>query len=143
MTKTIRISIVSLEGTIFSGEATHVAVIGQLGGMDIYPGHSPLLTKLIPGSVSIYQSNSKHEVIYISGGILEIQSQYINILCEMAERAVNLDELAALKAKEHAERILNDKQSDIDYAKATAELAQAVAQLQVISKLKKKLTGRI
>ncbi len=143
MIKTIEISIVSLKGIIFSGKATHVVVIGQLGGMDIYPGHTPLLTELIPSPVSIYQSNGNLEEIYISGGILEVQSQVIYILSNMAERAVNLDELAALKAKEHAERLLNDKQADIDYAKALVELAQARAQLQVISKLKKRLTGRI
>ena len=140
MTKTMQIEIVSAEVSIFSGEATHIIVTGLLGELGIYPGHTQLLTALKPGPVRIIKPD---EILYISGGILEVQPQLVSILADTAIRAADLDELAALAAKEHAERILSDKQSDIDYAKATAELAQAVAQLQVISKLKKKLTGRI
>ncbi len=143
MTKTMQIEIVSAEKAIFSGDATHIIVTGLLGELGIYPGHTQLLTALKPGPVRIVKSNGEDEILYISGGILEVQPQLVSILADTAIRASDLDEMAALEAKEHAERILSDKQSDIDYAKATAELAQAVAQLQVISKLKKKLTGRI
>ncbi|MGC1854436.1 MAG: F0F1 ATP synthase subunit epsilon [Candidatus Aquirickettsiella sp.] len=143
MTKTMQIEIVSAEDTIFSGEATHVVVTGLLGELGIYPGHTQLLTALKPGPVRIIKLDGEDEILYISGGILEVQPQLVSILADTAIRAADLDELAALETKEHAERILSDKQADIDYAKATAELAQAVAQLQVISKLKKKLTGRI
>lgn len=143
MTKTMQIEIVSAEKAIFSGEATHIVVTGLLGELGIYPGHTQLLTALKPGSVRIVKLNGEDEILYISGGILEIQPQLVSILADTAIRASDLDEMAALEAREHAERVLNDKQTDIDYAKATAELAQAVAQLQVISKLKKKLTGRI
>ena len=143
MTKTMQIEIVSAEVSIFSGEATHIIVTGLLGELGIYPGHTQLLTALKPGPVRIIKPDGEDEILYISGGILEVQPQLVSILADTAIRAADLDELAALAAKEHAERILSDKQSDIDYAKATAELAQAVAQLQVISKLKKKLTGRI
>lgn len=139
----MQIEIVSAEKEIFSGEATHIVVTGLLGELGIYPGHTQLLTALKPGPVRIVKPSGEDEILYISGGILEVQPQLVSILADTAIRAADLDELAALEAKEHAERILNDKQSDIDYAKATAELAQAVAQLQVISKLKKKLTGRI
>jgi F-type H+-transporting ATPase subunit epsilon len=143
MTKTMQIEIVSAEKAIFSGEATHIVVTGLLGELGIYPGHTQLLTALKPGPVRIVKPNAEDEILYISGGILEVQPQLVSILADTAIRASDLDEMAALEAKEHAERILNDKQADIDYAKATAELAQAVAQLQAISKLKKKLTGRI
>lgn len=143
MTKTMQIEIVSAEKAIFSGDATHIIVTGLLGELGIYPGHTQLLTALKPGPVRIVKPHGEDEILYISGGILEVQPQLVSILADTAIRASDLDEMAALEAKEHAERILNDKQSDIDYAKATAELAQAVAQLQVISKLKKKLTGRI
>ena len=143
MTKTMQIEIVSAEVSIFSGEATHVVVTGLLGELGIYPGHTQLLTALKPGPVRIIKPDGEDEILYISGGILEVQPQLVSILADTAIRAADLDELAALEAKEHAERILSDKQADIDYAKATAELAQAVAQLQVISKLKKKISGRI
>lgn len=139
----MQIEIVSAEKAIFSGDATHIIVTGLLGELGIYPGHTQLLTALKPGPVRIVKPHGEDEILYISGGILEVQPQLVSILADTAIRASDLDEMAALEAKEHAERILNDKQSDIDYAKATAELAQAVAQLQVISKLKKKLTGRI
>lgn len=139
----MQIEIVSAEVSIFSGEATHIIVTGLLGELGIYPGHTQLLTALKPGPVRIVKPDGEDEILYISGGILEVQPQLVSILADTAIRAADLDELAALAAKEHAERILSDKQADIDYAKATAELAQAVAQLQVISKLKKKLTGRI
>lgn len=143
MIKTMQIEIVSAEISIFSGETTHVIVTGLLGELGIYPGHTQLLTALKPGPVRIVKPDGEDEILYISGGILEVQPQLISILADTAIRAADLDELAALEAKEHAERVLSDKQADIDYAKATAELAQAVAQLQVISKLKKKLTSRI
>ncbi|MCH9637164.1 F0F1 ATP synthase subunit epsilon [Rickettsiella endosymbiont of Litargus connexus] len=138
MTKTMPIEIVSAEDAIFSGEATHLVAIGLLGELGIYPGHTQLLTALKPGPVRIIKPDGEDEILYISGGILEVQPQLVSILADTAIRAADLDELAALEAKERAERILNDKQADIDYAKATAELAQAVAQLQAISKLKKK-----
>ncbi|OIZ94466.1 F0F1 ATP synthase subunit epsilon [Candidatus Rickettsiella isopodorum] len=138
MTKTMPIEIVSAEDAIFSGEATHLVATGLLGELGIYPGHTQLLTALKPGPVRIIKPDGEDEILYISGGILEVQPQLVSILADTAIRAADLDELAALEAKERAERILNDKQADIDYAKATAELAQAVAQLQAISKLKKK-----
>jgi F-type H+-transporting ATPase subunit epsilon len=139
----MQIEIVSAEKAIFSGKATHIIVTGLLGELGIYPGHTQLLTALKPGPVRIVKPEGDDEILYISGGILEVQPQLVSILVDTAIRASDLDEMAALEAKEHAERILNDKQANIDYAKATAELAQAVAQLQMISKLKKKLTGKI
>ena len=116
---------------------------GLIGELGIYPGHTQLLTALKPGPVRIVKPDGEDEILYISGGILEVQPQLVSILADTVIRAADLDEMAALEAKEHAEKALIDKQSDIDYAKATVELAQAVAQLQAISKLKKRLTGKL
>lgn len=143
MIKTMQIEIVSAELMIFSGQATHVVATGLIGELGIYPGHTQLLTALKPGPVRIVKPDGEDEILYISGGILEVQPQLVSILADTVIRATDLDEMAALEAKEHAEKALIDKQSDIDYAKATVELAQAVAQLQAISKLKKRLTGKL
>jgi F-type H+-transporting ATPase subunit epsilon len=143
MIKTMQIEIVSAELMIFSGQATHVVATGLIGELGIYPGHTQLLTALKPGPVRIVKPDGEDEILYISGGILEVQPQLVSILADTVIRAADLDEMAALEAKEHAERALIDKQSDIDYAKATVEFAQAVAQLQAISKLKKRLTGKL
>ena len=143
MIKTMQIEIVSAELMIFSGQATHVVATGLIGELGIYPGHTQLLTALKPGPVRIVKPDGEDEILYISGGILEVQPQPVSILAYTVIRAADLDEMAALEAKEHAEKALIDKQSDIDYAKATVELAQAVAQLQAISKLKKRLTGKL
>ena len=143
MIKTMQNEIVSAELMIFSGQATHVVATGLIGELGIYPGHTQLLTALKPGPVRIVKPDGEDEILYISGGILEVQPQLVSILADTVIRATDLDEMAALEAKEHAEKALIDKQSDIDYAKATVELAQAVAQLQAISKLKKRLTGKL
>ena len=143
MIKTMQIEIVSAELMIFSGQATHVVATGLIGELGIYPGHTQLLPALKPGPVRIVKPDGEDEILYISGGILEVQPQLVSILADTVIRAADLDEMAALEAKEHAEKALIDKQSDIDYAKATVELAQAVAQLQAISKLKKRLTGKL
>ncbi len=143
MIKTMQIEIVSAELMIFSGQATHVVATGLIGELGIYPGHTQLLTALKPGPVRIVKPDGEDEILYISGGILEVQPQLVSILADTVIRAADLDEMAALEAKEHAEKALIDKQSDIDYVKATVELAQAVAQLQAISKLKKRLTGKL
>ena len=143
MIKTMQIEIVSAELMIFSGQATHVVATGLIGELGIYPGHTQLLTALKPGPVRIVKPDGEDEILYISGGILEVQPQLVSILADTVIRAADLDEMAALEAKEHAEKALIDKQSDIDYAKATVELAQAVSQLQAISKLKKRLTGKL
>lgn len=142
MIKTIQVEIVSAETEIFSGQAMHIVVMGFLGELGIYPGHTQLLTALKPGPVRLVKSEGEEEVLYISGGILEVQPTLVTLLADTAVRAVDLDEMAAIEAKQRAEHLLSDKQADIDYAKATAELAQAVAQLQAIAKLKKKALGK-
>lgn len=140
--KTIQLEIVSAETEIFSGPAAHVIVTGLLGDLGICPGHTQLLTALKPGPVRIVKPEAEDEVIYISGGILEVQPHLITLLADTAIRAADLDEMGALEAKQRAEHALSDKQADIDYAKATAELVQAIAQLKAIATLKKKATGK-
>lgn len=139
MSMTIHVDIVSAEAQIFSGVAEYVVATGSLGELGIWPRHSPLLTSLKPGPIRIVKPGEEEEVFYISGGVLEVQPHMITVLADTVVRAGDLDEAAALEAKERAESALHDRQTELDYAKATAELAQAVAQLQAIRKLKKKL----
>ncbi len=142
MTKTMQVEIVSAEAEIFSGEAKQFTATGLLGELGIYPGHTQLLTALKPGPVRFIKADDEEEVLYVSGGILEVQPDCVTLLADTAIRAVDLDEAAAAEAKQRAQQALHDKQTDIDYAKATVELAQAAAQLQAIAKLKKKATGK-
>lgn len=142
MIKTIQVDIVSAETEILSGRVAHLVVNGLLGELGIYPGHTQLITALKPGLVRLVKPDGEDEVLYISGGILEVQPELVTVLADTAVRATDLDEMAALEAKHSAEKALSDKQADIDYAKATVELAQAVAQLQAIAKLKQKATGK-
>jgi F-type H+-transporting ATPase subunit epsilon len=142
MMKTMQVDIVSAETEIFSGQVAHLIVSGLLGELGIYPGHTQLVTALKPGPVRLVKPDGKDEILYISGGILEVQPTLVTLLADTAVRAADLDEMAALEAKQRAEHALSDKQADIDYAKATVELAQAVAQLQAIAKLKQKATGK-
>ncbi len=135
---TVHIDIVSAEKEIFSGLAEMVVVTGALGEIGIAPGHAPLLTTLKPGQVRVIKQHHEEEIFYISGGMLEVQPQNITVLADTAIRADDLDEAAAVEAKHHAELMLADQQSEFDYTKASTELAQAMAQIQAISKLRKK-----
>ncbi len=137
MAATIQVDIVSAEEEIYSGDAEMVFVSAVMGEMGILPRHTPLLTVLKPGEVRIRVTEGEEHNIYVSGGMLEIQPHVVTILADTAIRAKDLDEAAVLEAKQAAEKILQDKQSDIDYARAEAELAQAVAQLQAIQRLRK------
>jgi len=139
MAMTIHVDIVSAEAKIFSGLADYIIANGALGELGIYPQHTPLLTQLKPGTVRIAKPEGEEEVFYVKGGVLEVQPHLITILADSAVRAAELDETAALAAKEQAEQLIRDNKSEIDYAKATAELAHAMAQLQAIQKLKRKL----
>ena len=138
MAMTVHVDIVSAEAAIFSGTATMVSASGVMGELGILPRHSPLLTKLKPGEVRVNRPDGEEEFYYVSGGMLEVQPHCITVLADTAIRAKDLDEAAALQAKERAEQLLKDKQSDIDLAQAERELAEAVAQLQAIQKLRSK-----
>lgn len=133
----IRLDIVSAEREIFSGDVSMVLVTGELGELGIAPGHAPLITSLRPGNVRALLPNKEEEVFYFDGGMLEVQPTLVTILADTAIRAGDLDEAAALAAKERAEKALADKHTEIDLARATAELAEALAQIRAIQKLKK------
>ncbi len=134
---TLQCNIVSAENEIFSGEATMVVATGEMGELGITPRHAQLITRLKPGQVRVMQENDEEEFLYISGGIMEVQPHLVTILADTATRAQDLDEAAAIRAKEEAEKALHDQESDIDYAKAQAEFAQAVAQLAALERLRK------
>jgi len=141
MAMTIHVDIVSAEAEIFSGPAEMVFAPGSQGELGILPRHTPLLTTLRPGEVRVKIPDGDEESFYVSGGILEIQPHVVTVLSDTALRAKDVDEAAALEAKQRAEKAMEDRTSDIDYAKAQAELAAAVAQLQAIQRLRKR-SGR-
>lgn len=137
MAMTMHVDIVSLETEIFSGRAQMLSVTGIIGELGIAPSHAPLLTQLKPGPVRVKLQNGEEEVYYISGGMLEVQPDVVTILADTAVRANDIDEAAALEAKEQAERALKDREAELDYSMAQAELARAVAQLRVLKELRK------
>ncbi|MDH5190730.1 MAG: F0F1 ATP synthase subunit epsilon [Gammaproteobacteria bacterium] len=138
MAMTVHVDIVSAEESIFSGSAEMVFAPGEMGELGIAPRHTPLLTRLRAGEVRIQPAGGGEEQFYyVSGGMLEIQPHVITVLADTALRAKDIDEAAALQAKEKAEKALQDQESDIDYAEAQAELARAVAQLQTLERLRK------
>jgi len=138
MSMTIHIHIVSAEKEIFSGTANMVFAPAEMGEVGIAPRHTPLLTRLKPGEVRVQMEGQDEQFFYVSGGMLEIQPHVVTVLADTAIRASDIDEAAAIKAKERAERAMDDKQSDFDYAKAQAELAEAVAQLRTINSIRQK-----
>ena len=137
--KTMALEIVSAEAAIFSGTVTMLSVTGSMGELGVHPGHTALLTSLKPGQVEAILEDGTKEVFFISGGMLEVQPDITTILADTATRAEDLDEAAAIAAKEHAERAIEDRRSEVEYSKAVAELAQAVAQIRAIKKLRNKL----
>ena len=138
MAMTLHVNIVSAEKLLYSGTAEVVIAPGARGELEIYPRHTPLLTTLKPGSVRIkVPDQAEEEVIYVSGGILEVQPHIVTILSDTAIRGGDLDEAKALEAKRAAEEAMKDKAATMDYAQAQAELAQAIAQLAAIKKLRK------
>jgi F-type H+-transporting ATPase subunit epsilon len=137
---TMHVDVVSAEEEIFSGPATMLFAPGVMGDLGIMPRHQPLLTRIKPGEVRIQTAESEEEqIIYVSGGMLEIQPGAVTVLADTATRAHDIDEAAALEAKERAEKLLEDQKDDVDYAAASAELAEAMAQIQAVQRLKKKL----
>ncbi|KPK49121.1 MAG: ATP synthase F0F1 subunit epsilon [Acidithiobacillales bacterium SM23_46] len=137
MALTVHVDIVSAEATLYSGLAEFVAVPGIAGELGIYPRHAPLLTQLRPGSVRLKVPNqTEEELIYVSGGILEVQPDIVTVLSDTAIRGKDLDESAALEAKRRAEEEMKNRTGVMEIAKAEAELAEAVAQLRAIQRLR-------
>ena len=141
MAMTVHVDVVSAEESIFSGLAEMVVVPGEQGELGIYPRHAPLLTRIKPGSVRIKLAEKQGEetLIYVSGGILEVQPNVVTVLADTAIRGADLDEARAQEAKRAAEEAMKNRSSDVDYAKAQAELAEAIAQIHAIQKLRKQL----
>lgn len=136
MANTLHVEVVSAEEQIFSGEAEFVVLPGEAGELGIYPQHLPLVTRIKPGAVRIKTlGKADEEYVFVAGGVLEVQPKAITVLADTAIRADDLDEAKAEEAKRLAEDALLNKQSKIDYAKAQAEIAQAIAQLALIKKL--------
>jgi F-type H+-transporting ATPase subunit epsilon len=137
MVMSVHVDIVSAEARIFSGLAEMVCAPAVMGEVGILPRHAPFLTQLKPGEVRLTLPEGKQEFFYVSGGLLEVQPHLVTVLADTALRAHDLDEAAALEAKQRAEKMLSDRQSDVDYARAQAELVEAMAQLQAIERLRR------
>ena len=138
MAMTLHVDIVSAEAEIFSGTAEMVFAPAEMGEVGIAPRHAPLLTRLKAGEVRI-KNGTDEQFFYVSGGMLEVQPHVVTVLADTALRAKDIDEAKAMEAKQRAEQALSDRKSDFDYAKAQAELAEAVAQLRTLQNLRKKL----
>lgn len=139
MANTIHVDVVSAEESIYSGEAEFVVLPGEAGELGIYPRHTPLITRIKPGAVRIKPAGGgEEELIFVAGGILEVQPAVVTVLADTAIRAHDLDEVKAQEAKKRAEEAMQNKTSKLEIAKAQAELAAAMAQLQAIQKLRKK-----
>lgn len=132
MKAVVQLDIVSLEAKIFSGLVEMVVVTGIMGELGILPGHMPLLTTIKPGQIRIILQGGIQDVYYVSGGILEVQPNIITILADTVTRAADLDEAEAIIARENAERLLANKQSNIDFTSALVQISQATAKLRTI-----------
>ncbi|PRH81700.1 F0F1 ATP synthase subunit epsilon [Arenimonas caeni] len=139
MASTIRCDIVSAEEEIFRGDVQMVVATGELGELGIAPKHAPLITRLKPGQVRVILANGEEQFFYVSGGILEVQPQVVTVLTDTAIRAADLDEARAKEAKAEAERILANRGEAMEIAEAQARLAEALAQLQALERLRKNL----
>ena len=138
MAMTIHVDIVSAEEEIHSGAATVVYAPAEMGEVGIYPRHAPMLARLRPGEVRVEPEHGDELFFFVSGGLLEVQPHIVTILADTAIRAHDLDEASALEAQRQAEQAMQDNRSEMDYAKAKAELAQAAAQLRAIQKLRQR-----
>jgi F-type H+-transporting ATPase subunit epsilon len=135
---TVHVDVVSAEEKIFSGLAEFVVLPGEVGELGILPGHMPLMTRIRPGAVRLkLPGQVDEELIFVAGGILEVQPGLVTVLADTAIRGHDLDEVKASEAKRKAEEALADRSAELDYAHAQAELAEAVAQLAAIQRLRK------
>ena len=139
MSKTIRCDIVSAHEEIFSGDASMIFATGLVGELGISPRHAPLITQLKAGPVRVLQPDGEEAFFYVGGGILEVQPHIVTVLADTAVRADDLDKAAAVRAKEEAERELQDRTGEMEVADAQARLAEAIAQLRALEQLRKKI----
>jgi len=135
----IQVDVVSAEEEIFSGEAKFVALPGDMGELGIYPRHTPLITRIKPGAVRIQRAdNGEEELVFVAGGILEVQPNRVTVLADTAIRGRDLDEAKAKEAKERAAEALRNAKTDIDMAKAQGEFAAMAAQIAAIARFRRK-----
>lgn len=137
MAMTVHVDVVSAEKSIFSGLAEFVALPGESGELGILPGHVPLITRIKPGTVRIKLPHDKEELIFVAGGLLEVQPGLVTVLADTAIRGADLDQAKAQEAKRRAEEALVNRSATMDYARAQAELSEAIAQLSAIERLRK------
>ena len=135
---TIRVDVVSAEKSIFSGDASFVALPGESGELGILHGHTPLITRIRPGSVRIEKVDGDEEFIFVAGGYLEVQPDHVTVLADTAIRGHDLDEARALESKARAEEAMQNRGSDFDLALAQSEFAVAAAQLAAIARFRRK-----
>ncbi|MDP1651670.1 MAG: F0F1 ATP synthase subunit epsilon [Rhodocyclaceae bacterium] len=139
MALTVHVDVVSAEESIFSGLAEFVVLPGEAGELGILPGHMPLMTRIKPGAVRLKVPNQEQEeLIFVAGGVLEVQPGLVTVLADTAIRGKDLDEAKASDAKKRAEEAMANKSAEMDFARAQAELAEAVAQLAAIQKLRRR-----
>lgn len=138
MANTMHLDVVSAEEEIFSGEVEFVVARAAEGELGILPRHTPLLARLQPGEVRVTLPGGEEQFFYVSGGMIEIQPNVVTVLADTAARAKDLDEAAALEAKQRAEEAIRNRTGEMDYARAQAELAAAAAQIRAIQSLRKK-----
>ena len=136
MSMTIHCDIVSAEQEIFSGLVQSLVATGSQGELGVNYGHAPLLTDLVPGPIRILKQNGDEEVYYVSGGFLEVQPGVVSVLADTAIRAGDVDEAAAEEARQAAEHALANQTGDFDYGRASAQLAEAAAQLRTLQKMR-------
>ena len=135
---TIHVDVVSAEESIFSGEARFVALPGESGELGIYPRHTPLITRIKPGTVRIEKADGTEEFVFVAGGVLEVQPDCVTVLSDTAIRGKDLDEEKSNAAKAAAEEALKSAKTDIDFARAQSELSIMAAQIAALRKFRQK-----
>ncbi len=139
MAMTVHCDIVSAEEEIFSGLIEFVSITGTFGDLGIAAGHAPLLTEIKPGPVELRKQGGEEDVFYVSGGFIEVQPNKVTIMADTALRARDMNEASAEEARKQAEHAMSEKSSDFEYSRATAQLAEAAAQLRTIQQIRKKM----
>ena len=135
---TLQVDVVSAEALIYSGEATFVALPGEVGELGIYPRHTPLITRIRPGSVRIKKPDGGEEFVFVAGGILEVMPNHVTVLSDTAIRGEDLDEQRANEARAHAQDAVKNAKTDVDLARAQSELAILAAELSAIRRFRGK-----
>ena len=138
MANTLQVDVVSAEALIFSGEAEFVVLPGESGELGIYPRHAPLLTRIKPGAVRIKRPDGEEELVFVAGGILEVQPKGVTVLADTAIRGRDLDEAKATEAQQRAKEAMANAKSYLDFAKAQSEFAVMAAQIAAIRRLRPK-----